>query len=63
MQKYLKVLGKIAEGSSTFWQKMNNLLVKTQGLALFPVRSWPFILLGQKIEGFLHNLTYLEVQA
>lgn len=48
LQKYLKVLGEIAEGGCTFWQKLNNILVKTQGLGLFPLRSWPFILGGQK---------------
>ena len=49
LQKYWKVFCKISEGSSTLWHKMNNFLVKTQELGLFPVTSWPPIFEDRKV--------------
>ena len=48
LQKYWKVLCRITEGSSAFWYKMSNLLVKTQGLGLFPVHIMVFYFRGPK---------------
>ena len=47
-QKYWKMFFKTVDGSSTFWHKMNNLLIKLQGPGLFTVTIWCSILGGQK---------------
>ena len=61
VRKYYKEFCKIAEGSLTLWHKTNNFLVKTQGLLLFPVTSWPSIFGDQNLIIYYWEWIYLQI--